>query len=229
MECYCPKLDEEKNEDNIFSLNCAFKYIYLETRNLDNIGTSYINKIKNIEDPILRHIFIYFVRYYIDGYNYFKGSKQNYRHDACQYLNRWLAERKDLFTYGEMCQTKMKLWEKEIENLWGMLKNEYTIPNKNGKAWCEESSIKLKTTYPSELTSPKCDETISPEPKSAELSSPLVSAECECSKTIDPAIPLPQDQPQEMDRTKNLAVTSGFTAAGTLGTLFFLYRVINKQ
>ncbi|CAG9474493.1 unnamed protein product [Plasmodium vivax] len=36
---------------------------------------------------------------------------------------------------------------------------------------------------------------------------------------------LPQtDQPLEKDQSKNLAVTSGFTAVGTLGTLFFLYR-----
>ncbi|KNA00912.1 hypothetical protein PVNG_05342 [Plasmodium vivax North Korean] len=105
-----------------------------------------------------------------------------------------------------------------------MLKNEYTTSKKNGKPWCDKYPIKLTTTYPRELTSLSCDETITPESKSADPSPQPVETNCKCPPSEVPVIPLLPVQAPEADRTKNIAVTSGFTAAGTLGTLFFLYR-----
>ncbi|KMZ88921.1 hypothetical protein PVBG_06310 [Plasmodium vivax Brazil I] len=108
-----------------------------------------------------------------------------------------------------------------------MLKKEYTIPNtKERSPWCNESSISLTTIYPREFTPLNCDETISREPISKDSCPPSVPAKCECEspETAFPVIPSLPDQPSEKDPTKNIAVTSGFTAAGTLGTLFFLYR-----
>ncbi|KMZ76885.1 hypothetical protein PVIIG_05926 [Plasmodium vivax India VII] len=99
MSSFCPDLDKNNSSQNEFYLNCAFKYISSQPEKLYNIDASYIKEINKIEDPILRHIFTYFVHYYINGYIYFKDSKQHFRNQACQHLNRWLEGKKDLFTY----------------------------------------------------------------------------------------------------------------------------------
>ncbi|KMZ96354.1 hypothetical protein PVNG_06333, partial [Plasmodium vivax North Korean] len=215
---------------NEFYLNCAFKYISSQPEKLYNIDASYIKEINKIEDPILRHIFIYFVHYYINGYIYFKDSKQHFRNQACQHLNRWLEGKKDLFTYGEICQKKLKLWKKETDTLWEILKKKHTLPNTEGKPWCDKSLISLKTEYPQGLTSFNCDKSISQETSSTNFPPPPVQTPSSCPPCpfsfISPETVTPSDtvSPPETDRTKNLAVTSGFTAAGTLATLFFLYR-----
>ncbi|VVA00103.1 PIR protein [Plasmodium vivax] len=226
MDVQCPELYKDNSQQNKFYVKCGHKYISPWPRSWDHIDESYIKHINNIEDPILRHIFIYFVLYYIDGYDYFKDSEQHFRNQACGYLNKWLQEKKDLFTYGEKCKTKINLWTNEIETLWKMLKiNKYTIPDNNSrKPWCNEITLTHKTIYPSALTSMKCEESISQDYRSTYSPPSPVTEKCECSPSEVPVTPEQLDHPVETDRTKNLAVTSGFTAAGTLGTLFFLYR-----
>ncbi|VVA00038.1 PIR protein [Plasmodium vivax] len=222
---------------NVFDPRCG-TYIFTPFRpSFDNVEEKYLNIIKKINDPILRHISLYFVQYYIDGYHYFRDSPQVHRDGACQYLRLWLQEKKDLFTYGGNCKKKKELWESNFKKLWDMLGNIYTITEDNKpRPWCKDYELAQLTILPREVIFSNCDDIISQEHSSKVHSCPTVQKECNCSvnetpisspETVPPqeaGHPPETDQLSGTDRTKNLAVTSGFTAVGTLGTLFFLYR-----
>ncbi|KMZ88465.1 hypothetical protein PVBG_05423 [Plasmodium vivax Brazil I] len=215
---------------NLFEYRCGtdvFKRFYKEW---DPDFKNYLNHINEINDPILRHISMYFVQHYIDGHHYYRESDPTHRNAACQYIIHWLQEKKDLFTYGEKCKTKKELWKTNFDALLTMLKSKYIIKEyKITKPWCNDFELVELTSFDPGVTLNNCEENISQVSSSPCPSTLPNITNCECPQTVDPMIPSQQDQPPETDRTKNLAVTSGFTAAGTLGTLFFLYRVINKQ
>ncbi|CAI7724072.1 hypothetical protein PVPAM_000020000 [Plasmodium vivax] len=192
----CTSPEKDKN-DNEFYLECAHRTFETFHQNFDRVKDEYLDYIKKINDAILRHISLYFVQYYIDGYHYYHNSELVEINGACQYLNRWLEERKDLFTYGEQCPTKKESWDNAINALWDMLKKDYPTSKKDGKPWCDKSTIKLTTKYPLELTSLKCDETISPETKSEELSLQSFDTNCKCPPSEVPVIPLFQFKPQK--------------------------------
>ncbi|SCA60512.1 VIR protein [Plasmodium vivax] len=208
---------------NVFDPRCG-TYIFTPFRpSFDNVEEKYLNIIKKINDPTLKYVSIYLVQYYKDGYKYFGNSDRTHKNEACTYFIQWLQEKKELFTYGGYCEKKEELWNKEIEALWNTLISDYQKKSKDTNAWCRDLQKTFKTELPSNVNSPKCEESISHESKSTELSPLPVQTECNC-QNVDPVISLQPDQAAEKDPTKNIAVTSGFTAAGTLGTLFFLYR-----
>ncbi|CAG9484369.1 unnamed protein product [Plasmodium vivax] len=224
MPVPCPTRNS-KYTKNEFYIECAQNTFETFHKKFDRVEGEYLDYIKNINDPILRHIFLYFIQYYIDGYYYFKDSDQGFRDTACSYLRYWLQEKKDLFTYGERCQTKKGLWEEKIKILLDTLKKNHTLTKTiENKPWCDHFTLSLTSEYPGTLPSPKCEERFSQESSITYPPPQPVKTECECAKIEDSVIPLQPVQPQETDPTKNLAVTSGFTAVGTLGTLFFLYR-----
>ncbi|GAB69970.1 CYIR protein, partial [Plasmodium cynomolgi strain B] len=79
---------------NKFDINCG-AHIFSPTRQTcDNIDKKYLDFIKSINNPILRHIFFYFVHYYIEGHDYYYNSGPSHRNGACQYLMHWLQEKK---------------------------------------------------------------------------------------------------------------------------------------
>ncbi|KMZ83454.1 hypothetical protein PVBG_06265 [Plasmodium vivax Brazil I] len=229
MAFICPTPTKENSINNKFYVDCSAKVFDRFLPRFYNVKGEYLDHIKKITDPILKYVSIYLVEYYIDGYNYYHNSEESHRTEACRYINRWLLEKKDLFTYGGMCEKKKDLWDKEIGTLWKKLISDYEASSKNKSAWCFDYKLTLKTTFPTDVIFPKCEEIISQEPCINVLPCPQVQTDCKCSPSEDPVTPEQLDPPPAADRTKNLAVTSGFTAAGTLGTLFFLYRVINKQ
>ncbi|SCA60224.1 hypothetical protein PVT01_000079700 [Plasmodium vivax] len=109
-----------------------------------------------------------------------------------------------------------------------MLMQDSNYFDKENKSWCPDYKMSEFTKFPLGLTSPNCDETISEKSSSDVLLPITTEKDCPPCQTL-PISPrtdqLPQtDQPLEKDQSKNLAVTSGFTAVGTLGNLFFLYR-----
>ncbi|SBS84790.1 PIR protein [Plasmodium ovale] len=115
--CFCNLL----NDISRSSLNTTNENIYL-------------NRIKDIDDPILRHISYYMVANYLDGNgNYNITNSQSNRTTVCQQFNRWLGERKHLFTYGGKCEKNEKLWKTHIDPLYVILESN----NKwKDKAWC---------------------------------------------------------------------------------------------
>ncbi|CAI7719038.1 hypothetical protein PVPAM_050043000 [Plasmodium vivax] len=226
MSLPCPELKKGKDIKNEFEPRCATRLFKTIHTSWDNINGQYLKHINEINDPVLRYISIYFVQYYIDGYDYYKNSINHHRGSACTYLNLWLQEKKDLFTFGEKCSTNLGLWKDNIEKLLGMLENVYTITDNNGeRPWCKINELSGLTKFTNDVTLPSsCRENISQE-SSSTCPPPLPEkTHCDCSQNEVSLIPSEPVQAPEADRTKNLAVTSGFTAAGTLGTLFFLYR-----
>ncbi|KMZ88909.1 hypothetical protein PVBG_05838 [Plasmodium vivax Brazil I] len=221
--------------DNVFQPKCGTEIFKTFRRQFDLENDEYLEYMNKINDPTLKYVSVYLVQYYKDGYKYFGKSTKPYRSGACRYLIKWLHEKRDLFTYGKMCQKKLNLWNDKIVKLWEMLlKNSKYFDNEQ-KPWCDNPLLSFETTFPPYVSMHKCAEIISKEPCSKVLDCPQVPTECNCSVKEIPVnsletAPLPEtNHPPDTDRTKNLAVTSGFTAVGTLGTLFFLYRVINKQ
>ncbi|KMZ88684.1 hypothetical protein PVBG_05540 [Plasmodium vivax Brazil I] len=104
-----------------------------------------------------------------------------------------------------------------------MIKIHYTIDNKGTIPWCKNFDVYEKTSFPDWLTLHDCEEKKYQE-QCSEVHIPKITTDCECPKNEVSLIPSETVKAPEADRTKNIAVTSGFTAAGTLGTLFFLYR-----
>ncbi|VVA00352.1 PIR protein, partial [Plasmodium vivax] len=149
--CITPsKTDSKNNEFYVACGNTVFKRFLHE---FDNVNDAYLDYIKGIKDPILRHISLYFVQYYIDGYYYYRYSQNSQKDGACDYLKRWLQERKDLFTYGEKCPTKMTLWKDKVEPLWEKLEKDYSIQNHGVNSWCNNKyPLFLQTEYPQGLT-----------------------------------------------------------------------------
>ncbi|KMZ92281.1 hypothetical protein PVMG_03636 [Plasmodium vivax Mauritania I] len=214
---------------NEFEPICATKVFKTTYTSWHNISEQYLDHINKINDPILKYISLYFVQYYMYGHKYYHKSKNDQINAACTYLNGWLLEKKDLFTFGKNCNTKLNSFNDNIKTLWNMLTKDPNFFDKYEKPWCKDYNKTLETTFPSKVIVPKCDEIIPQKPFSNVLTLPSDQTKFSCPPCQNSAISPQTDQLSGTDRTKNLAVTSGFTAVGTLGTLFFLYRVINKQ
>ncbi|KMZ96095.1 hypothetical protein PVNG_06285, partial [Plasmodium vivax North Korean] len=216
---------------NEFHLKCGPEIFPPFRHHFDLENDKYLNHINSIDDPTLKYVSVYLVQYYKDGYKYFGNSKPNQRNDACTYLIRWLQERKELYTYGGYCKKKLNLGNSAIESLWEWLISDYKgKSNGTNASWCYDLQKTFKTEFPPYVNYLKCDESASQETSSVLFPLLTVQTEKDCppcqTLPISPRTDqLPQtDQPLEKDQSKNLAVTSGFTAVGTLGTLFFLYR-----
>ncbi|VUZ95540.1 PIR protein [Plasmodium vivax] len=111
----------------------------------------YLDSIKNISDPILRHVALYLVENYEYAKKYFSKDGKRNHNTACKSLNRWLDQKKSFFTHAEKCQTNVKLWEKYIDPLWDKLHS-----NNNGNK-CERVEYFTNTlSIPSELLPATC-------------------------------------------------------------------------
>ncbi|CAI7718389.1 hypothetical protein PVPAM_040013500 [Plasmodium vivax] len=229
MACNCPKT-YERNGENAFEHMCGTEVFKTYHSVWDTRINEYLDYINNINDPILKYISLYFVQYYMDGFKYYRNSVKHYRDAACRYLNWWLQEKKDLFTFGNNCGTKLKLWENKIPTLWNMLKSDYTIfENKNKKPWCNNSELIILTKLPPGVTLTNCEESISQETYSEATLPKEITKDCICPEYEVPVCPQITDNTPDIQTTRKIAVTSGLTTAGTVGTLLLLYKVINKQ
>ncbi|KMZ88749.1 hypothetical protein PVBG_05695, partial [Plasmodium vivax Brazil I] len=232
---------------NVFEPKCGIDVFETFRTSFDLEKDEYLDYINKINDPTLKYVSVYLVQYYKDGFNYFRNSEQTYRSEACNYLNKWLKEKHDLFTFGNNCAEKQKLWEKVIGKLWTDLTKDRRYFYQSTDSWCTDRNYIFQTTFPLKVIELNCDKSISQETRSA-ISPPLtIQTERNCPPCSCPVISQETGHPQETgnppergnppeteqlsgtDRTKNLAVTSGFTAFGTLGTLLVLYKVIYKQ
>ncbi|KMZ87865.1 hypothetical protein PVBG_05802, partial [Plasmodium vivax Brazil I] len=88
-----------------------------------NVTDTYFNTIKKIEDPILQHISLYLVNNYNNFKSYFSVSGKHTDSTACKNLNRWLDQKKSIYTRATNCTENKDAWEKHIEPLWIELEN----------------------------------------------------------------------------------------------------------
>ncbi|KMZ80780.1 hypothetical protein PVIIG_03147 [Plasmodium vivax India VII] len=111
----------------------------------------YLDSIKNISDPILRHVALYLVQNYEYAKKYFSEDGKRNHNPACESLNIWLDQKKSFFTHAEKCQSNVKLWKKYIDPLWDKLHS-----NNDGNT-CERLEYFTNTlSIPSELLPATC-------------------------------------------------------------------------
>ncbi|GAB70070.1 hypothetical protein PCYB_008190 [Plasmodium cynomolgi strain B] len=94
MEIACRIPSKTDSSNNVFEPRCATKIFEPFLQHFNTFKDEILNHIKEINDPILKYISVYFVQYYIDGYDYYKYSEKTMRDAACQYLKLWLQEKK---------------------------------------------------------------------------------------------------------------------------------------
>lgn len=102
------------------------------------------------------------------------------------------------------------------------------VKDKKEKPWCEKYEMTLQTTFPTEVSLPNCDERASLQPnRGASLHQPIETPRNSSEDEV--SVNSPQtDHAPDSHPTKEIAVSSGFTFLGTLGTLALLYKVFYK-
>ncbi|GAB70049.1 hypothetical protein PCYB_007980, partial [Plasmodium cynomolgi strain B] len=196
---------------NEFQARCATNIFKPILSDFNQIKDDYLNYINKINDPILKYISLYFVKYYIDGYKYYHKSNKVHRDGACGYLRKWLQEKKDLYTFGGKCNINLRLWINHIGTLWYMFEGDKDYLFLEGnvlKTWCKYYNMYDLTRFPSEVNLTNCDKIISHE--SGSQFTPLTSydKECDCSEYYIPERSYITDNTQEKDTTKKFAVSS---------------------
>ncbi|KMZ80777.1 hypothetical protein PVIIG_03144, partial [Plasmodium vivax India VII] len=78
----------------------------------------HLEKIKTIQDPILRHVALYLVDNFEESKQYFKEGATRNDNVGCLMLNRWLDQRKSFYTHGDKCTANVDLWKKTIDPIW---------------------------------------------------------------------------------------------------------------
>ncbi|VUZ95536.1 PIR protein [Plasmodium vivax] len=129
-------------------------YFFEELNKVRTTFTQYkrehIEKIKDIHDPILRHVALYLVDNFQESKEYFINDGTRKNNTSCEMLNRWLDQRKGFYTHGDRCKANVALWKEKIEPIWDMLN---TDENKN----CVRKEIYAENTYiPKMLLPPIC-------------------------------------------------------------------------
>ncbi|SBT02914.1 PIR Superfamily Protein, partial [Plasmodium ovale curtisi] len=133
----------------------------------------YFETIKKISDPILQHISLYLVDNYLYAKPYFNNNEKPSINTACSNLNRWLDQRKSLFTYVGKCKSNVDLWDRYIEPLWKEL--EYNHTDKK----CERYPVfHNSTAIPQELLLSTCNKHV-PDNYNCTEHSKITSCECE--------------------------------------------------
>ncbi|SBS93099.1 PIR Superfamily Protein [Plasmodium ovale curtisi] len=118
--------------------------------NIEKIST-YIEKVKKIEDPILQYISLYLGEFFETAKNDFTGKKNN--DNACWSLNRWLDQMKNIYTSAKFCKTNESIWDKYIEGdngLWNLLKNRDSTTKLCNRTFT------TTVTFPTYIASPEC-------------------------------------------------------------------------
>ncbi|SCO72494.1 VIR protein [Plasmodium vivax] len=116
----------------------------------NNYTSDHLDKIKTIQDPILRHVSLYLVDNYEQSKEYFIKNGTRNNNIACQMLNRWLDQRKSFYTHADKCTANTALWKETIDPIWEML-------NKNESKNCTRTEIYARNSYiPEMLLPPTC-------------------------------------------------------------------------
>ncbi|SBS90549.1 PIR Superfamily Protein [Plasmodium ovale curtisi] len=245
MDTYqCPE-----NYTNINTCYAYFLYHYNDVRsNFEDNIKPYLETIKKITDPILQHISLYLIDNYTYARQYFDNKGTPLQNEACKNLNRWLDQRKSLFTYAGKCQSNLNLWEKYIDPLWKELEDEnkektckrYKIYDKSTVippelllSTCNKHvPDNYKCTEPSEITTCKCENT---PPECSKTSIPLVSLFpakdiVSAQSTFDVTSNTPSQLQSEMECevcpsvTNYIIISVGFTLLFSIFFLFFLFK-----
>ncbi|SBS95033.1 PIR protein [Plasmodium ovale] len=103
----------------IYGSDEYFYEIFNKTRSqFPHVKKEYIDIIKFYSDPYLQHIALYLIENYLDVKKHLEKDSTFSKNTACDNLNRWFDERKNIFTFSGKCESKVKHWDIQIEQLW---------------------------------------------------------------------------------------------------------------
>ncbi|SBS90755.1 PIR protein [Plasmodium ovale] len=232
MPLMCPK-----KFNDIHACPEYFYEMFNKTRSVfNNVKNKYLEQIKSYSDPFLQHVALYLIENYEESKNFIAKNSSFKDNTACDNLNRWFDERKNLFTSSGKCASKISSWNIQIEQLWKDMQLDYpdhtctrykrftntaVFPGDLNNPICYWSvpenykcpSPKSTAVSPVEKTCPKCEPIIIPA-KCPTIDSPYTSSQVQTQTACDSShSTLP---------TIGLSVSS--TLLGTAVFLFFLYK-----
>ncbi|SBT33192.1 PIR Superfamily Protein [Plasmodium ovale wallikeri] len=236
METKCPSCHKEHISTD------SYRKELNEIPNISHINEIYLEKIKNITDPILLYHSLSLIKHYEYGSKQFsKCTYKNNVHTACQHLNYWLGQRKHIYTCGRKCVTREKFWKEQIQPLYELLHSN----NKNeGEHWCNINPHIFHYTFPENITLPDiCQKSVSTVkinsfPK--EYNSPtcecnncdnltLPSTSCDCTNRYDRISASPEKAEYcENSRPCPMELYTGLSVFLTLCGCFFILFLLCK-
>ncbi|SBS90177.1 PIR Superfamily Protein [Plasmodium ovale curtisi] len=107
--------------------------------------------VLSTNDTVLRNVALYLAENYIEAYT--RCSDLDNCSDYCKYLNKWLNEKKAIYTSNGTCQLHENLWKRYIEELWKKLESD------KKKEWCKRNDHETKLTFPDDKLSNSCKNT----------------------------------------------------------------------
>ncbi|KMZ95641.1 hypothetical protein PVMG_05654 [Plasmodium vivax Mauritania I] len=242
-----------KNLKEIIGKNYKdFYYDFSDVKSeFSSVDDNYLDVIKTMEDPILQHISLYLVNNYKNAKSYFCKSSKPSDDIACSNLNRWLDQKKNIYTSATNCTKNSEAWTKHIVPLWNLLDQ-----NNNGTKCIRKEIFSKNSNFPEKLkpytchkhvpqnytyTDPKVISLTTEDPcskckttgqacetnctnsESTIQSSYLTSTPDNCAKVC------PQISPHDFPSLiPTISISVCFTLLGVFILQFFLYKVIKN-
>ncbi|KMZ77227.1 hypothetical protein PVIIG_06404 [Plasmodium vivax India VII] len=216
-----------------------------------SVTGTYLNTIKNIEDPILKHISLYLVNNYNNAKPHFCKSGNHVKDKACSNLNRWLDQKKSIYTSATTCKKNSEAWTKHIDSLWEQLdKNndgtkcirneifskESNLPQKLNPYTCYEHVPENHTCTAVQVVNSKTEESCStcnttcPQcPNNCTNLESTRRSQYPTSTPDDITTMCPQISPHDFPSLiPTISISVCFTLLGVFILQFFLYKVIKN-
>ncbi|GAW84353.1 variable surface protein [Plasmodium gonderi] len=135
------------NKDQIYGILLDINHDFENEIQYDNTGVSSTN------DPVLRNIALYISKIY----NHFNVlcsihsyPKEDCK-DICKYINKWLNQKKSIYTCDNQCNFNKTLWDKYIEELWNSL-----VKKDEGIEWCSRDNEVNTNAFPTKMIPNSC-------------------------------------------------------------------------
>ncbi|SBT54953.1 PIR Superfamily Protein [Plasmodium ovale wallikeri] len=133
------KLEKGDYYDSFFKLRGTF----------NNIRENEYTQFLYNKDQVLRNIALNLIENYEAQYKLCKTSNEN--KECCNYLNKWLNEKKAIYTSNTKCKSHNDLWEHYIEKLWKEMQQDV-----QEKERCQRNTSGPQY-FPSQWIIPSCD------------------------------------------------------------------------
>lgn len=129
-----------------------YEIFYKVRKQFSNQNDADYTDVFNTNDQFLRNIALYLAENYNDAYAYCSTGKDCAEY--CNYLNKWLNEKKSIYTSNGTCKLNDTLWKQYIEKLWNEIGN-----TKEKKDWCARKDDVINLPFPKDRHSSSCENT----------------------------------------------------------------------
>ncbi|SBT83528.1 PIR protein [Plasmodium ovale] len=155
-----------------------YKIFFKVRDTFNNVTDEQYNEYFYRNDQVLLNIALYLLENFKGDYVYCNMINNDCL-ERCNYLNKWLNEKKSLYTSNGKCTNNSVLWEKYIEGLWTKLQDSVQHENK-----CIRVSLK-EEKFDNNLIIPSCSNAIAMEIQGNFPDAPATEKP-ECPVTIVP-------------------------------------------